>query len=282
MSFDLNTINPYIRVAFESVLSVGTQLKRRIIFDYELIYVEKGELVLNYGGRDYECTEGQFIFLRPGIPHSIEPLKEELSQPHIHFDMAYNEKSVHTPVSFKDFGELTADEKELIQVDVFKQYPAMPFITFEDKESALSLFYGIVKSRSESKLALKGRLCELISMLISSNFSGCFDEAEKTYDTLGEVKDYIDAGQGMTLSLDDFEKQFNYSKYYLERQFKSRYGISLMAYRNDKRMKAAYRMLRDESVSTVSEKLGFTSIYVFSRAFKKQFGIPPSKVKQNS
>lgn len=279
MSLDLNTINPYIRVAFESVLSVGTRLKRRIIFDYEIIYVERGSFVLNYDGRNYECREGQFVFLRPGVPHSIEPLKEELSQPHIHFDLVYNEKSVHTPVSFKDMHELTQEQRELVQADAFKQYPYEPFVVFSDKERALSLFYSIVKEPLESRLVLKGRLCELISMMISDNFSSCLNDPSGAYDTVGEVKDYIDAGQGMALKLSDLEKQFNYSKYYLERQFKSRYGVSLISYRNSKRMEQAFSMLQTEGVSAVSEKLGFTSIYVFSRAFKKHFGISPSRAK---
>ncbi len=91
-----------------------------------------------------------------------------------------------------------------------------------------------------------------------------------------QLKDYIDAGQGMTHTLDDLAKQFSYSKYYLERQFKKEYGVSLMAYRNQKRMELAQQLLKSRSVSAVADTLGFTSIYVFSRAFKQFFGVSPS------
>ena len=76
------------------------------------------------------------------------------------------------------------------------------------------------------------------------------------------------------------EKQYSYSKYYLERQFKKAYGISLIAYRNEKRMQHARKLLELESVSDVAEELGFRSIYSFSRAFKKQFGICPSECRK--
>jgi hypothetical protein len=46
-TIDRNTINPYIRVAMRSILPAGNQLKQRMIFDYELIYLEKGELFVH-------------------------------------------------------------------------------------------------------------------------------------------------------------------------------------------------------------------------------------------
>ena len=89
MSIHAEQVNPYIRVARESVLAPGTEIKRRIIFDYELIYVERGEFWLDYGEGKYLCREGQYIFIRPGISHSFRGIFEEVSQPHIHFDLVY-------------------------------------------------------------------------------------------------------------------------------------------------------------------------------------------------
>ena len=41
---DISSINPYIRVAMQSVLSKGKIIASRIIFDYELIYIEDGDI----------------------------------------------------------------------------------------------------------------------------------------------------------------------------------------------------------------------------------------------
>ena len=113
-------------------------------------------------------------------------------------------------------------------------------------------------------------------MLISDNFANYFITPADADTFLKQIKDYIDAGQGISMTLDNIAQQFNYSKYYLDRQFKKQYGISIIAYRNEKRMALAKTLLPNETVSTVAEKLGFTSIYVFSRAFKIFFGFPPS------
>ena len=279
MHFDKHMLNPYIRVAMHSVLSAGTKIRRRIIFDYELLYIDGGEFILNYNDIDYKCTKGQFLLLRPGVSHSFTVTDSDLSQPHIHFDMFYSSKSIKTPINFKDRCDLSLNEVELIQTDVFDAYPQNPFVTFSDKPNAVKIFYSIISKTTESELVRKARLIQLIDMLISDNFQSCFLIEEQNYNIAHQLKDYIDTCQGFTSKLADYEKQFSYSKYHLERQFKKYYGISIVAYRNKKRMELAEKLLKTKSVSYVSEKLGFTSIYVFSRAFKEHFGISPSMIK---
>jgi len=277
MSFDIQSVNPYIRVAMRSVITSEKSIKRRVIFDYELIYIESGEFTLNYNEMDYKCREGQFILLRPGVPHSFSEIKDQLSQPHIHFDMMYSVNSRKTPVSFKDINEFTPWEHVLMQKDIFEEYPQLPFVTFSQKEKVLELFYGIMDEKQESGLVQKARLIQILDMLIAENFPNSFLKAENSYSIAHQLKDYMDSEQGMSARLSDFEKQFSYSKYYLERQFKKSYGESIISYRNKKRMETAAKLLRTDPVTGVSEKLGFNSIYAFSRAFKQYFGVAPSK-----
>ena len=278
---DNSIINPYIRVAMQSILRKGTKIARRIIFDYELIYVANGEFILNYNETDYKCAKGQFILLRPGISHSFSVTDTDLSQPHIHFDITHISDSKQVPVCFKDLNELGDEERKHIREDIFRKYPQKPFVIFSDHQAALEVFYTIVNHPNPSSLTQKGLLIRLIDMLIEDNFPEIFaDNTEFVYSIEEQVKDYLDANQGLTSNLDDIAKQFNYSKCHLEHRFKYRYGISLIAYRNNKRMQLAKIMLTTQSVSDVSNELGFSSIYVFSRAFKNYFGISPSDYKK--
>lgn len=277
MDFDINKINPYIRVAMRSVIPKNSRIRERTIFDYELIFIEKGEFVLRYDGRDYPCKEGQFILLRPDVPHSFEKIRCDLYQPHIHFDMFYSVNSERTPVSFKRKEEFSNSEISLLQKDIFLPFPKTPYVSFENKEKVLEIFYSVIDAPFSS-LSQKGKMLSLIEMLISDNFSSLMSSAKPNYGVAHQIKDYIDAGQGYSLKLDDFEKLFSYSKYHIERQFKSNFKVNLIEYRNNKKMETALKMLKEKSVSAVSDKLGFSSIYAFSRAFKKHFGFPPSKI----
>ena len=67
-------INPYIRVAVRSVLNTGLEIKRRIIFDYEFIYIADGSMTFFYNDIPYKVSRGHFLFIRPGIPHSFQYL----------------------------------------------------------------------------------------------------------------------------------------------------------------------------------------------------------------
>lgn len=274
----LEQLNPYIRIAMPSVLPAGREIFQRVIFDYELIYIEKGTFSLDYDHTEYICREGHFILIRPGIPHRFYNIHLDVSQPHIHFDMIYTSASEKTPISFKDIPDFSREELQLIQTDIFAKYPAIPFVTFPDTPSALKLFYELTSHpQNTSGILAKARLLELLDMMIRSNFPDCFlPKKEVARNVSRQLKEYIDAGQGITARLPDLEKQFSYSKYHLDRLFKKEYGVSLIAYRNEKRMHHARELLREMRVSDVAEQLGFSSIYSFSRAYKNYFGVSPS------
>lgn len=277
---DISIINPYIRVAMHSVIPANHEIKRRIIFDYELIYIEDGECILTYNGIDYKIEKGNFILLRPDVTHSFWNVEKDLSQPHIHFDITHTENSPIVTVSFKDTNALTDEERHLIRDDLFADYPQTPLVFFSEKERILKNFYDIINMSDAAMLSRKAKLIQIIEALISDNFTGLFNLKHSSRLIEEQVKDYIDAGQGSAAKLDDISKQFSYSKYYLDRRFKERYGLGIIAYRNEKRMQRAKELLKTEAVSAVSEQLGFSSIYAFSRAFKSRFGFPPTDAKK--
>ena len=275
----LHQINPYIRVAMHSRLGKGLKIAQRAIFDYELIYIEAGELAFGYAGCEYTVGEGEFLFIHPGVSHSFDCRFGDLYQPHIHFDAICSPKSRSIPVSYKDIDKFTPDELASVQEDMLGGGASSPIISFADKERALGLFYDVIRLHGEGDILLcKARLCELIYLILRDNFEACLvAETEQDYTVAEHIKAYIDAEQGFSMSLDDFEKHFSYSKFYLEKLFREKYGESLISYRNRKKMNLAGKLLEKMSVSEVAEMLSFSSIYVFSRAFKNFYGISPSK-----
>ena len=275
---NVSLINPYIRAAMNSVIPGGSNIARRVIYDYELIYLERGEFTLVYDDVSYHCSQGDIIFIRPAISHSFQLDKGEISQPHIHFDLVYRPESDKIPISFKDIDKMTEDERAQVHKDYFSQYPAVPIVYIKNKDRFLGLFFDIISKNTDS-LMKKGLMIELISVLINDNFPD-FMEDKATAPIENQIKDYIDAGNGFDMDLDDFSKSFLYSKFYLEKRFKAAFGVSLISYRNEKRMEYAARLLKKHSVSKVAEKLGFKSIYSFSRAYKTHYGVPPTHAKK--
>jgi len=281
MSFEIRELNPYVRLATRSRLRAGHEIGRRVLFDYELIYVESGTFTLMYDEREYRCSEGQFLLLRPGIPHAFLGLKQEVSQPHIHFDFTATADSPRIPISFKDIDSFSESERNLIARDVFEGAPRQPLISFCDRDGALQLFYEVIHHQKNAPLLAKASLVMLLVRMIEAGFSDCLREEERSCCAAQAIKDYLDAGHGFDARLEDLEKMFSYSRYHLERLFRERYGIGVIAYRNRLRMEAARELLRFESVTAVAERLGFSSIYVFSRAYRRHFGRSPSDSRGN-
>lgn len=272
----ISNINPHIRVVMRGTLKNGQSIRRRVIYDYELIYLEKGSFTFMYADKKWFCTEGDFIFIRPGVPHSFHIDNGDISQPHIHFDITYRPGSEMIPVSFKDFEEMSEKEKGWIHENYFDEYPNEPILKPRDIKAFKEVFMSVfVSCENNDNISAKGRLIELISIIINDNFPDIF-EKQSSYSVSNHIKDYIDAGNGLGLDLDGFARLFSYSKYHIERKFKENFGVGIIEYRNNKRMQYANRLLETMSVSKAAEELGYNSIYSFSRAYKSYYGYAPT------
>ena len=78
-------------------------------------------------------------------------------------------------------------------------------------------------------------------------------------------------------SLSDIATDLNYNYSYLSRTFQNTMGQSISSYYINKKLERAKQLLEEEQLTIVEivEKLHYSSLYVFSKAFKKQYGVSP-------
>ncbi len=274
-------INPYIRYARPSVLSKTAHLFPRVIYDYEIIYIESGAIDLRYDNKKYECRGGEVLFFCPGAEHSFT-VRDIVSQPHIHFDIAHRERSERIPISFKNIEQMSERERADIDKNVFGEYFTSPIIKVENKQEFLDIFYRIVSTDDkDDSLCKKGLLTQLLSIIIKDNFPDFFVERKSVYSVAKQIKERMDAGFGLDLNLDGFSAMFSYSKFHLEKLFCQDFGESIISYRNRARMKKAKELLKTNSVTKTAERLGYMSLYSFSRAYKLFYGVSPTKDRKS-
>ncbi len=274
----INSLSPYVRLAMRSQITPPWNIRKRVIFDYELIYLESGNILLTVGDKEYVCSEGDIILLHPFIPHSIRSIgSERISQPHVHFDMIYDEYSRRVYISFKDIKEFSEEEKKMIRPDILKGIIDNPIINADKalvKKQLFKIIDTFKQENSMSALHLKIQMLELLNTVFTGNTTSL--RAER-YDISSMLRDYIDNNYTNAITLEGLSKQFNYNKYYLEKAFTSKYGISVKKYYTSLRIKAIKRDIsRGKSIANIVEKYNFTSIYSFSRFFKNEVGISPS------
>jgi len=272
----LAEINPYIRHAERSALPPAWQINRRIILDYEIIYIESGRFQLTCGHSTYSCKTGDVIFLCPNIPHACAS-DQGVVQPHIHFDFKYDTDSEQVFICFRDYPDLSAPEQRLIRENLFPQFSHAPLLKFRDKAAFLELFYKVIDAPNHQSLSCKATMLALLEMLLFDNAPNALEQIPETTPIALQVKEFLDANYCQDISLSTLEMQFSYSKFYIEKCFKKEYGLSVMQYRSQKRMAAALTLLKDHSVSETGQLLGYSSIYTFSQAFSAYYGVSPAK-----
>ena len=178
-------------------------------------------------------------------------------------------------------------------------------LAIDVKENSRELFDKIVKQFNKKRASniqeLSILLTEIISEFVSDDlpFSLTFLDSlitsvlvrlirgEKynkktdilsTGETMPAILNYIDSHFMDIYSLEELSIQFGYNYGHICKTFKKNYGVSPSEYLLSKKMDFAVKLLKDgKSVNCISEELGYSTPYNFSRAFKTHFGISPAK-----
>ena len=98
-------------------------------------------------------------------------------------------------------------------------------------------------------------------------------------DKLKPVIEYISQNIGGHITNDTLAELVGMSTVYFRKTFTELMGVSPIVYTKQLRIEKAKEMLKSDygTLSDVAAALGYSSLYDFSRDFKKHTGVPPSK-----
>ncbi len=94
---------------------------------------------------------------------------------------------------------------------------------------------------------------------------------------LEKINLYVRSHLFETLTIGALAGALGYSVSHLRSVFRTRLGVSLGRYIRESRLSEAAKLLQstEMSIADVARESGFDSIFTFSRAFKKTYGMPP-------
>lgn len=237
---------------------------------HNLILVYDGEAVITCNDKSYKVKAGDLIYFKPGDYRVGHTFSDNLMK-------------CYTVDFLYVIPELINDEWVLNSLD-------LPFKTIERINDSfllsrlLELFAKFTRSylaqnkdRANRDRAIFMEILSLLTRWKSGNF--IYDNVRKVEQVINYMTDHY--ATPLTLAeLSDFIK---ISPSYLGKIFKSVTGKSPITYLLEIRINKAKELLKDgDSVSHVSEKLGFNDLFYFSKCFKKCEGISPSHYKQIS
>lgn len=286
-----NYLSPYLRLAKDQTINAPWVIHERVIFDYEILLLKQGELLVTVENTTYTGRPGDIFFFRPGQPHSIRSIGSgPVRQPHVHFDFFYEENSPDVKISFMNRDKMSPNELALIRRDDSEIFginiPSKIVLRNTDHfEIMLSNLINEYKSKLPFyEIKTKSLLLGLITYLIRELYWETNTDTFSILDNLKDIKMFLDDNSNRVVTLEELEKRFNLSKYHLVKIFKKAFSYSPIQYHQIIRIQKAKEMIQysNKSLTQIAEELDFTSINAFSRAFKNTDGVYPSYYRRNS
>jgi len=147
----------------------------------------------------------------------------------------------------------------------------------------VSAIYDCPLEGSLGNLFIEGSLQQFVALQLAAFTRPMIKNenmASRDKDTLNAVKDYLHKTFQLNHSLLDLSRQFGINQNKLKKSFKELFGVPVIEYLYNLKMEHAKTMLYDQSmyVGEVASIVGYKNPNHFSTAFKRKFGITPSRV----
>ena len=249
---------------------------------WELVYVDKGNLICTVDGDEFVIREGEVVFHKPNVSHSHSA--DGKRAPNV-FIVSFECKS--EAMRYFENRHMKLDGSLIRFI----------FAIIEESRRTFDLPYSdpsLKKMKLLDSPALGGQqliknyleilLVSLMRSDSASDSSAAVFLPQEKFDELisDHVIDYMTKHVEERLSVDEICSGLHYNKSYVFRQFKKTTGSSIMAYFTRLKINRAKILLResDMSVSAISDKLAFDNPNYFSKTFKKITGYTPSTYRK--
>ncbi len=248
---------------------------------WEMVYVDSGKIIAVTNGAGTRLSQGQVIFHEPGELHA------HISDPTVSGNVliiSFTTDSKAMKFFSKKIFDIDKTEKTLLSLFISEFKNSFGFIPSDYQSKELPDFpqdtFGVGQ-------LLNCYLSEFLIHLIRSQ-GGAVTKVTEESRAIGRssvtdlIISYMVDHLYKNLSLSDISEHFAMSISSLSHLFKDETGQSVMQYYEFLKMGEAKRLLKEDelSVTEISDKLGFSCIHAFSRAFKTEFGFSPTEYKK--
>jgi len=235
--------------------------------DLEIVFYESGKTEAIADSVSYSLSAGDVFITFPNQIHSYKTLAPERYR-------LFLIKPDYIPELTHVF-ELSVPASNLVR-------GAASDPRLQRVAEALSEVCKAPESTPYRQTLLKGYCLALLSELLSRMTVG---EAPKTdSDALRSIIYYCTKNYNTDISLATLEEQLHLNKYYISHLFSGKLGLRFNDYINSLRISEACRRLTntDESVTSISNLVGFNTLRTFNRAFMKQMKLSPSEYRKQN
>ena len=246
--------------------------------EMELIYVKKGEGVINVDFRTHHVQSPTLVLILPGQLHSIEQFRDNSME---YENILFNPNMIFpksTDYTYMEFMSPLITGKITVPT-VFT--PVYPYYT--DVIAPIDACDEISKTRPQGyQLFIKSQLCMFFYIL--DNRCRNLTKPQKDKKTIDKIKDiikYVEDNYANKITIADVADVVGFSESHFMRYFKNTMGTSFIDYLKDYRLTMAARLLHssEDSILDIAAEVGFDNVSYFNRSFKAKYDVSPRKYR---
>lgn len=286
----LDALTPYIRKAGLQG-PITWKGKTRRIYDHQWMFCTGGKAYYEADGRKYDLLPGSLLLIEPGIPHSFwldESLPADIKW--VHFDIEFRQDVYDLDAMLSSgkghlFDEQLVDQHYLRKSYTFDGHIELPTIAvFEALDEVSHYFDQMLNAynthRQSWQLTARANWLKVMELLVDQLTDGKNTTNVSSPSAL--IKDmcaYIDNNYHNKLTRKNLGNYYGYNQDYIGKLFKGEMNKSISTYINELRIEKAKTLLMrtDLSVQNISELVGYSDVFYFSKKMKSMTGRSPSE-----
>ncbi|VGO21966.1 AraC family transcriptional regulator [Pontiella sulfatireligans] len=274
-------LRPYVREAQEGFRTTWN-LKPRRLFDFLLVNVLEGTGTFTIGGTRYAATAGDLFWIPPNTQHEMRGDAPGTRLQYIHFDLIYDPRrshwSAHIPGGTSDLSGWPSTMHPPINDPIIGSWSGK--MEGHNPVQITELLHRIVLEYNRSQistLAVAGSVLQLIGHLLGSRHN---DSTLATHhvNAIENAMRQIQLHYDEQINIETLARQHGLSPTHFRRLFREHYQQSPRDAHLAEKMRRACDDLvySDLTITEIADRIGFTNVHNFSRAFRKTIGQPPS------
>lgn len=245
---------------------------------WEMVYVDKGEILATAGEREFPLYCGQMLFHKPNEWHNIR--SNGTVAPNVMI-VSFACKSAAMHRFEEAVISLNSAEKQLLS-SVLSESKLLFETPLDDP------FDHTLRVAEDAPLGGEQQLGNYLTQLLISLSRRQMQENATEHKVgstslLDEIRAYMQAHLNTRMTLEQLAEEFHFSQSFLKKLFAEYTGGGAIHYFLRLRTERAKELLREseKNITQIAEELGYENVYYFSNQFRHIAGMSPLEYRRS-
>lgn len=242
---------------------------------WELVYVDKGEIIVTADENEFSLSPGQIFFHKPNQWHTLKA-NGEIAPNMVIISFGCTSSAM----SFFEDKLLSVGQTQKSLISKIISEFSNAFSTPLDAHTTTTLQRN-PESLAGSEQLIKMYLSELLILFMRDNDVGQYSmsKSNRLNSNLEFILSHMNANISKMMTLSEISAYSGMSKSAVSSLFTTSLGMGPIDYFIKMKIDLAKKYIREDNynITQIADMLGYSSIHYFSRQFKKTTGMSPSQ-----